>query len=104
MWSGSDKYVSEIDYNTFYSVETPYVYYDGSDRTIDWISAQYSVTQNKAIDPGFTDPNGADNTHGTVDDDYTLNGTNIDDGEELSACFKVKVQGILYTVCYNDAL
>ena len=27
-----------IDYNTFYSVETSYVYYDGSDRTIDWIS------------------------------------------------------------------
>jgi hypothetical protein len=55
-------------------------------------------------DPGFKDPDGADNIYGTADDDYTLNGIHINNGADLSQCFDVSVQGKNYQICYEDAL
>lgn len=46
-------------------------------------------------DPGFTDES---------NDDYTLDGTNVDDATDLSGCFNVTVQGVQYNMCYDDAL
>ncbi len=47
------------------------------------------------------DPNGADNTHGTVDDDYTLSASGST-GEDLTACFGITIQNEVHTICYDD--
>ena len=102
--SGSEGYLTALDFNTLFSSSTPYVYDRGGNRTVSYMNSQYDVTHNKVSNPGFTDPNGADNIYGTDDDDYTLNGTNINDGENLSDCFDISVQSENYHMCFDDGL
>jgi hypothetical protein len=105
----------DLEHNTYYyNGQTANMYYDGADRSLATLQGTYNVEDDDPIgggvsdgeiaDPGFTDANGADNTNGTEDDDFTLDGTNINDGADLSQCFGVTVQEILYTVCLDDAL
>ena len=102
--------VGEVDmeYNTYYYPgQTPTVYYNGDYRTISKM-VSYGLENDSPTggisNPGFTDPAGSDNIYGTKDDDYTLNGTNINNGKNLSQCFNVTVQGNGYTMCFEDAL
>ena len=78
------------DYNTLYHSEgTPIWYYDGAARSLATMQGTYAQeTHGEVANPGFTDPDGVDNTHGTADDDYTLTGATTV-GEDLSACFSV---------------
>jgi hypothetical protein len=99
----------DLEHNTyFFSGQTIVIYYDAADRTLAVMKSSYNLEDDapagEEADPGFTDPDGADNTHGTIDDDYTLDGTNVDDGADLSQCFNVTIQGTLYNICYDDAL
>lgn len=94
-----------MDYNTiYYNGDTPVIYYDGAGQSPSYINTQYGVSHNVEQNPSFIDLNGSDNNHGTVDDNYSLDGTYINNGEDLSACFEVTIQGTLYTMCYDDAL
>ena len=95
-----------LDYNTYYYPnETPTVYWESAVRTIPVMFSSYSQEEHGEVaDPGFTDPNGSDNTYGTADDNYKLNGSNINDGVDLSGCFSVTVQGQQYIICYDDGL
>lgn len=95
-----------LDYNGYYfPSQTPTVYWQSDYRTIPTMVFSYTQeTNGEVADPGFTDPNGADNTYGTVDDNYTLDGSNINDGADLSGCFNVSVQGTGYVMCYDDGL
>lgn len=56
--------------------------------------------------PDFVDPDGDDNTDGTVDDDLTLQSVSpaINAGEDLSECFDVTIQGASYHFCHEDCL
>ena len=102
--------VTEMDYNTVYHDDVSpggdLFHYENSYKTLAEMVSDTSFCDNgKEEDSGFTDPNGADNIHGTKDDDYTLNGTNsIDDGADLSGCFEVDIQGTQYEICYDDVL
>ena len=100
--SSSD--VLSFNHNTIYSGGTEYVHYKGSKKNVSYMNKAYGLSGNKAADPGFVDPDGADNIHGTADDDYSLDGSNINDGQNLSKCFDVSVQGKKYQMCYGDAL
>jgi hypothetical protein len=84
------------------------MYYAGSTRTLATLKSKYKVEDNspagEIANPGFTDPNGADNKNGTADDDFSLNGKNINDGADLSKCWYVKVQDTTHKICLDDAL
>ncbi len=100
---------SALEHDTYYhsSSATP-VYYDGASRTLAYMQDTYGfeddVPSGAVADYGFKDPDGADNTYGTVDDDYRLDGSNIDDGADLGQCFDVFIQGQDYNICTSDAL
>jgi hypothetical protein len=101
--------LSSLEHNTLYhSSSTANYYYDGAVRTLDAMLGIYNfevdVPAGVIEDSGFKDPDGADNTHGTADDDYTLNGMSINNGADLSKCFDVYIQGKNYRMCYDDAL
>jgi hypothetical protein len=108
VYPGMENNLVSLEHNTYYSDATPYVNYDGVNRDVATLKSSYSLENDsvpgEVADPGFKDPNGADNIYGTVDDDYTLDGTNINNGADLSQCFNITVQGNVYTICYNDAL
>jgi len=88
-----------------------------NDATVDfwyYSGAYYNLTEIKAAgketngsgsiqDPGFLNPDGADVTYGTVDDDYTL--TSVGSlGEDLSGTIAtVTVQGVDYVMDYKWA-
>ena len=80
-----------------------FAYYSGSADTLSELNAESTIGTDEVADPGFIDPNGADNTYGTVDDDYRISATGTS-GQDLSACFDVSVQGTNYHMCYGDAL
>ena len=101
---GDEANIISLDSNTYFTSGTPYVYYDGSDRNISSLKSYDFEYHAKVVDPGFTDPRGPDRNYGTEDDDYTLNGININDGDNLSECFDVSVQNKNYHMCYDDAL
>ena len=101
--------VNTLGYNTYYwPSKTSQIYYSGGWRSVANLKSSYSLRNDFIAEqddnPGFIDPDGADNTYETVDDHYTLDGTNVDDGEDLSDCFDVSIQGRNYHMCYNDAL
>jgi len=103
----ADAQISTFDYNTYYYPgQTPQIYWKGSTGSLmSWFTTNTIWGDNGEVaDPGFIDANGADNVDGTPDDDLTLDGTNVDDGVDLSACFTPSVQGVTYTICYDDAL
>ena len=101
--------VYEEEHNTLYhSSGTASWYWEGTERALAYMQGTLNYEDDspagEVTDPGFTDPDGADNVFGTEDDDYTLNGTHINNGENLSVCFDVTIQEELYTVCYGDGL
>lgn len=101
--------LSSLEHNTLYhSLSNPNYYYDGAFRTLDGILGAYNFEKVAPAgvieDSGFKDPDGADNTHNTADDDYTLNGRYINNGADLSQCFDVSIQGKNHHMCYDDAL
>ena len=96
---------TSLDYNTYYFPgQTPTWYWNDALRSIANMQSYGQETHSDITDPGFNDANGADNTDGTVDDDYRLDGRNINDGKDLSQCFNVTVQGKVYNICLDDAL
>ena len=105
---GADANLVSLEHNTYFSDDIAKVYYFGMNRNIENLKSNYKLEddpqQGDVSDPGFIDPDGIDNIYGTVDDDYRLDGTNIDNGENLSKCFNVTIQGSVYSICYNDAL
>ncbi len=105
---GDENNLTALEHNTYFTSGTPYIYYFGSSRNISTIQKtnafENGFPSGNFADPGFVDPAGADDIHGTVDDNYKLNGTVINNGADLSKCFKVAVQENLYTICYNDAI
>jgi hypothetical protein len=94
------------DYNTlYYAGQTANYYYDSALRSRATMQGTYGLETNSNItDPGFSDADGADDTIGTVDDDFSLDGTSIDNGVDLSNEFNVTVQGVTYYMDYEDAL
>ena len=107
-----DSEILLFDYNLYYFTrDNPRVYWHG-DYTIDGnlMAALTTPTpwgdNSQVIDPKFNDANGADNTDGTADDDFTLQPSSpaINTGKNLSACFDVSIQGKNYHMCLNDAL
>jgi hypothetical protein len=101
--------VGALEHNTYYwPSQTSYFYYDGAARTIATLQGTYNLEDDiiagEDADPGFNDADGTDNTYGNLDDDYTLDGTNINDGEDLSQCFNVTIQGELKNFCLEDGL
>jgi hypothetical protein len=104
-----------LEHNTYYiSGQTATMYYDGAQRSLATLQDTYDVedddplgggiSDGEVADPGFTDPDGEDDINGTVDDDFTLDGTNINDGADLSQCFLVTIQGVEYRPCLEDGL
>ena len=108
VYRGNEANLVSLEHNTYYSDSTPKVYYAGANRDITNLKSMYNLENDsvagEVADPGFNDSNGADNIQGTEDDDYTLDGTNINNGADLSQCFNITIQGNVYTICYNDAL
>jgi len=101
--------LSSLEHNTLYhSLSKANYYYDGAFRTLAAMLRNYNFEKDPPAgvieDPGFKDPDGEDNIYGTADDDYTLNGTHLNNGADLSQCFDVSIQGKNYHVCYDDAL
>jgi len=107
--SNSTYRIRTLEHNTYYwPGKTSYFDYGGGKRSVATLQTTYGLEDDspagETSNPGLTDPNGADNIYGTEDDNYTLDGTNIDNGKDLSRCFDVSVQGRNYHMCYNDAL
>jgi hypothetical protein len=101
--------ISTLEHNIYYwPSQTSVVDYDGSNRTVATLQSTYNLENYQIVgedsNPGLNDPDGPDNVFGTADDNYTLNGSNVDNGADLSQCFKIKIQDVTHTVCYNDAL
>ena len=97
----------DTDYNTFYHGSgTANWWYDNGARALATMQAEPYVleTNSNIADPSFNDPDGTDNVVGTEDDDYTLDGTYVDNGADLSQCFGVTIQGVYYQPCIDDAL
>ena len=101
-----------LEHNTYdHASESPTIvaYWDSGYRNLTYMqndSKEDDAPAGEDGDPAFKDPDGADTTYGTEDDDYTLasNSPSINDGADLSACFEVTVQGTLYTICLDDGL
>ena len=101
--------LSSLEVDTYYhSLSAPTFYYDGYFRSLSTMQNIYSKEDDtptgEIADPGLLDPDGPDNSYGTADDDYRLDGTYINNGADLSQCFDVSIQGMIYHLCYNDAL
>jgi len=106
--TGGEWGIPDLDYNLYYVAGgTPYIRWSSSSRTLSWMVSNTSHCDNYLIgDPKFADANGADNIHGTADDDYRLasdspaRGT----GDDLSSCWNITVQGTVYNLCYQTGL
>jgi len=89
------------DYNTYYfdgdDSGDDLFNNDGTARTFaEWQALGAAYDTNSGLeDPGFTDAGS---------NDYTLDGTNINDGADLSQQFQVTVQGTVYTMNLNIGL
>jgi hypothetical protein len=106
--SSTDR-IGTLEHNTYYwPGKTSMVGYNGSNQTIATLQVKYNLENHQIAgedsNPGMNDPDGPDNVYGTADDDYTLNGSQIDNGADLSLCFNIQIQDVTHTVCYNDAL
>lgn len=96
--AGSEVYLTSLKNNTIYSSSSAYIFYDDDYRDVTYINAQEAnYSNNTEENPNFTDPNGADNTFGTYDDDYSLQASSPDSvktgGFDVSQCFSVTIQG-----------
>lgn len=107
----SDVSVASLEHNTLYhSDSTATWYYDSGFRSLSTMQGSYDFEDDSpagtVTDPGFTDPNGADNTYETVDDDYTLDGNHINNGVDLGGTndFSITVQGTIYYMGYAIGL
>jgi len=84
---------ASIDYNTvFHSTGTATWYYAGGIKTLAQMQAldPKQEEHGEVADPGFTNPDGADTTNGTVDDDYTLTSAGTA-GVTLTGSFPVNI-------------
>ena len=109
MNTNSSDRISTLEHDTYYwPAHASVVGYDGSNRTIADLQVKYNLEKYQIAgedsNPGMNDPDGPDNVYGTADDNYTLNGNKVDNGADLSKCFKVQIQDVTHTVCYDDAL
>lgn len=98
-----------LEHNTYHwPGQTSVFGYDGAGRTVAELQSSYGLEDDapagEDADPGLVDAAGGDDTYGTEDDDYRLDGTYADTGAELSQCFSVQIQGQTHTVCYEDGL
>ena len=101
--------LASLEHDTYYHESSdPTVYYSGAARTLDTMQSTYEfendVIAGEIADPGFLNPDGVDETYGTDDDDYRLDGTNINDGYDISQNFSVTVQGTVYWMNYDLGL
>ena len=101
--------VGMLEHNTYHwPGQTSVVGYDDAGRTVTELQSSYGFEDDppagEDTDPGLVDADGADDTYGTADDDYRLDGTYVDTGADLSECFSVDIQAVTYTVCYEDGL
>jgi hypothetical protein len=99
----------DLEHNAYYYAgQTPTVYYDKGFRTVETLRRVYDleddVTVGEVKNPRFISPKGADNIHGTADDDYRLDGLQLNYGTQIFRCFDVSVQDNSYHICYDDAL
>lgn len=91
----------QLEHNQyFFTGQTPTVYYASDFRTVPTLVSSYWMEDDLPVgavgDPGFTNA-------GT--DDYTLNGSLVDTGADLSGSpGNVTIQGTLYTLYYDDAI
>ncbi len=103
--------IGSLEHNTFYwPSRTSYIRSGGVKRNIANLQSTSNLDNDlhgvNDADPNFEDPDGADNTYGTVDDNFTLlsGSSAIDSGTDLSECFNVTIQGIGNNICYDDGL
>ena len=96
----STKTITSMEHNTlFHSSGTAGYYYGGAVRSLATMQSSYGFENDSPAgaveDPLFTDPDGADNTYGTEDDDYTLTASSpaIDDGATLLGTYTVALSG-----------
>ena len=105
----TDAYISAWADNLYYnSGGNVSIYFDGVDYASfsAFQSGESWGTGGAEDNPDFTDANGADNTNGTEDDDFTLTAVSpaVGTGTDLSQCFNVSIQGTNYNICYDDGL
>lgn len=96
------------DYNTYYHTthdlsSGDMSYYGGVANTLAEWNAQTKVGTDAVADPGFTNPDGADETYGTEDDDYTLTAAGTL-GTSLAQQFQVTIQGTNHIMNYDIGL
>ncbi len=112
-WQLYDNVDAILEHNTFYHSDgIATLYFDGGEKTLAAMQKDYKREDDapytgKVADPGFNNPVGQDNTYGTPDDDYALNGKNVNDGVAISQCFSVDIEAGNYTsvtVCLDEGL
>ena len=103
VYVGAGDTTATFDYNTyFFTGEDSIVRWGGDgNNTIAQLATMGAPYGNQEVhdpgddtDPGFITP-------GT---NFRLDGTHVDNGEDISQCFGVTIQGTLYTICIDDAL
>jgi hypothetical protein len=103
--------LATLEHNTLYRDSTTASwYYDSDYRSLSTMQSSYNFEDDSPAgvvsDPNFTDSNGSDNTYGTVDDDYTLDGSYVNNGKDLGGAtdFSITVQGTTYYMGYAIGL
>ncbi len=89
-----------LEHNTYYSSKnkTGHIYWSNGVKTLAQVQAlgqEDDTPRGKEANPGFVNYSNGD---------YQLDGTNTEDGEDLSECFDIPIQGKNYHICYSDAL
>ena len=112
-WDTNDAYyispgrIKELEHNTYYwPAQTSKGFVDWTDPD-DIVSVADMQNDWSWEDDTETAPAGEDADPGLIDpdnDDYTLDGNNINDGEDLSEQFNVVIQGTTYTFDLQDGL
>ena len=101
-WQIYDEKGSSLEHNTLWKDSgTATWYYAGAERTLNTMQTSYYLeddlpagTVSENLSTAFADPNGQDNTLGTVDDNYTLTTGSLTDGENFgSGCFDHNTMG-----------
>jgi hypothetical protein len=105
LYSGSTSTIGDFSNNVFYwPGNDSIIRYDGSYYTIANYNSTYGGDQIDT-DPGLIDPDGTDNTYGTEDDNYRLDGTYSNNALDLSGTVgSLIIQGETYTMTWDTCL
>ena len=88
--------LTSLDYNTYsYTNGQASIYYNSGNRDLTYIRKEGLELHGDDRNPGF---------NSGVNNDFTLDGTNINNGYPISGCFDVPIQGKNQHICYEDAI